>query len=188
MKFKIIIIIYIIAFIAGGLFGWYIRPSQYIARKSVKRIDTIVAIQYRPAIEIESRGKIKFRSAATANISLPPLEIDSNAGRPFLLVRRFDGIQICSDTMSVAKLLDYIVTLPFDSELQTIIDRDTFDLGYSFPENIHRLNARYKPDSVITIYRENLQYIEKPTPWFQTPYAEAGKLIIYAAFGYLIAK
>lgn len=82
-----------------------------------------------------------------------------------------------------------IETQPFVAVLDTVVKRDTLNLEYYFPENLFKIDLRFKPEEtkIITKYvtiNTNTE-IEKPEPWYIKAAYGAGGVLLGYGLGYL---
>jgi hypothetical protein len=90
-------------------------------------------------------------------------------------------------TKLVYKSDTIIQTMPFISELDTIIKQDTIKTLFFYPDNIFSLDIRRKPDSVkcLTVTLEKEITKEEKRPWWETPAYIIGGAAIGYIFGIL---
>lgn len=196
---KTYLIIAALCLIVGLICGWFLKPTSIIqtqggtSRVTVIKVktDTLWIVKPSATVHISGQGSITMDKINLQPVSFGVTNKDTNE-TPTCLPK--DGLLFnCSifnqnglyiDTVKVSDVNQFILTMPFHSDFESIVDKDTFNIKYKFPANTFDMAWKPKPDSImkVNIYTE----VEKPIPWYRSDYAIGGYCIGAAVIGAVI--
>lgn len=186
---KYFVIAGIVLLAIGFALGWNFKPCpvKYVPAGETIRHDTTWFVVKPPDVQDSGKGNVTFRpyksavpNTAKITVSDKPPEMNktTNGGLTFM-VNIFDGVKVKQDSLTINELTNnalskYVLTEPFKSVRDTIINGNKIHQEYYFPEDSHKIEVKFKLDSVRIITNTITKMFEKPTPWYDETWARIG--------------
>lgn len=154
-------------------------PETITTIKTITKIDTQYIIKHDTFL-FKGKGITKYIEVEIENIT--PSEIDS-------LLSNLKNSMTFTAPIRIPHS-NLFITGGFSSKVDTILNQDTLNLAYYFPNAYFEVMLRRRPDtsSVVTIDKIITKEIEKPKAWHENPYVRAGFGSALLILGIFIGK